>query len=274
MSAPISKDTSLYISIAERPSNFGTTLFNAAFGHEGIDAVYKACAVEPGNLRGVIAGIRALGIRGCGVSMPFKKEVLKYLDTIDPRAKKIGAVNTIVNNQGRLTGYNTDYYGALSVLRTIPLVKKFRVVMLGSGGVACAISAALSRLGVKNVTVVTKDKEEGLKLLRQWNFSLRRPWTYRNSLKGDLLINATPIGMAPHDEGLPVETRVIPTYQVVMDVVTTPLQTRLIRYARRQGCVVIPGYTMSLAQAAKQFELYTGTGAPLAVMERTIRKIQ
>lgn len=272
----ISKNTALYISIAERPGNFGTFLFNAAFKELGIDAVYKAFKVSPGsnNLENAIKGIRALGIGGCGVTMPFKPQVIKYLDGIDRLALEIGAVNTIVNKNGYLKGYNTDCYGAISVLSKIPGLKNKKIVILGAGGVAQAISCALKNLKAnpKNVIVVNKDKKQGLKTAKKWGFKFM-DWEERNKIKADVFINATPIGMAPNTD-LPINEGAINNFKIIMDVVVDPLETRFIKLSKKKGKKVIMGYQMSLGQAIKQFELYIGKRAPVKVMEKNIFRLK
>src|SRR3990172_6053257 len=105
----IEKDTQLCISVAARPSNFGTTIHNAVFRKLGLNFIYTAFGIT--DIAGAVVGVRALGIRGCSVSMPFKEAVIPYLDALDPAARTIGAVNTVVNDSGRLTGYNTDIAG-------------------------------------------------------------------------------------------------------------------------------------------------------------------
>ena len=267
---PISKDTQLCISVAQHPSNFGTTLFNAAFQKLGLDFVYKAMRVRPGDLRAAIEGIRALGIRGCGVSMPFKGEAAGYMDNLDSLARKIGAVNTIVNTAGRLKGYNTDCWGAWQVLKRVKGLRSKRIVMLGAGGVAQAIACALVKLGASDVTVVNREQTSGKSLARKWGFSGYLAWRERDGVDGDVLINATPVGMAPHSQRCPVGEDVVGRFSVVMDVVINPSGTRLIKLARRRGRRVIPGHEMSLWQAARQFELYMGRRAPVKVMREQI----
>ena len=269
----INKDTIVCISVAQKPSNFGTTLFNAAFDELGVNAIYKACQVKPGNLAGVVAGIRALDIRGCGVSMPFKQEMADYMDSLDSLAKEIGAVNTVVNNKGKLKGYNTDCYGALAVLKEREGLSDKSVVIVGAGGVAHAISCALKKLKVKNVMVVTQSKVEGDVLVKKWGFEKRLPWSARNSVKADLLINATPVGMSPYVQAMPINGTAIKNFNIVMDVVINPLETSLTRNSLAQRKKVIKGHEMSLWQAVKQFELYVSISAPVELMKKSIKEV-
>jgi shikimate dehydrogenase len=262
----ISKDTKICISVAERPGNFGTTVHNAAYRAMGLDFIYKAFAVS--DIGGAVAGIRSLGIRGCGVSMPFKEKVLAHMDRLDPMAQSIGAVNTIVNDDGRLTGYNTDAEGAARVLRPLD-PQGMKALLLGAGGVAAAIAHALRGLGASKVTVANRTKERAARLAKATGFAWR-PWEERNAAEADLLINATSIGMAPDEEESPVDECLVRRCAVVMDVIVTPLESRLIRVAESLGKTVIPGHRLSLFQAAAQFELYTGRQAPLAVMSDAV----
>lgn len=267
----LSKDTTVCISIAAKPSNFGTTLFNVAFEYSDLDYTYKAFALKPekGNLKRAIEGMRVLGIRGCGVSMPFKQEALKHVDDADPSAVTIGAINTIVNTNGTLKGYNTDVFGALAVLRTVKGIRSKRVVLLGAGGVARAICAALTKLKVKNATIVTRDQAAGKKLAKVWGFTYV-PWKDIPEIEGDVLINATSVGMPPQSNKSPISPEVLASYRAVLDVVISPSPTALVGQAQAYNLQTIPGHVMSLHQAAKQFQLYTGKKPPLDIMQKTL----
>ncbi|MEX1112062.1 MAG: shikimate dehydrogenase [Candidatus Andersenbacteria bacterium] len=267
----ISKDTQLCISISAKPSNFGTAVFNAAFRAQELDFVYKASRVEDekGNLKRAIEGVRVLGIRGCGISMPFKQEAMRYVDTVDEFARKIGAINTIVNTNGALKGYNTDMFGALAVLRTVRGIQKKQVTLLGAGGVARAICAALAKLSVENVTIVNRQRKAGQALADTWDFEYAT-WKNLETISGNILINATPVGMPPKSNETPVSKKLLERYEALVDVVISPHPTKLVRQARTLDMRVIAGHQMSLYQAAKQFELYTRKKAPLAIMERAM----
>ncbi len=269
----ISKDTMLYISIAAQPSNFGTTLFNAAFAAMKINALYKACEVSAASLPGAVAGIRALSIKGAGVSMPHKQAVIQYLNSLDPAARRIGAANTIVNNHGRLKGYNTDYEGALIVLRQIKKLSQKTVLLLGAGGVAQAISCALHAIRPAKVIVSSRQQTDGEKLVRKWRFVGWQPWPKRHSIQADVLINATSIGMAPRDRDCPISINSLNNYSAVMDVVLSPPETTLLREAKKRGLQALAGAEMSLEQALRQFTLYTGQQAPRTVMKQAMQRL-
>ena len=269
----ITKDTKLCISIAERPGNFGTILMNAAFAKQNIDFVYKATKVNPKQLKQALAGVRALNIRGCGVSMPFKMQAIPLLDSLDPWAKKIGAINTIVNTNGRLKGYNTDAYGAYQVLKTVKGISKQKVIMAGAGGVARALSAALAKLRVSDVTIVNRHAASAKELAKQWNFDTAS-WGAHEKTPADIFINATPIGMRPKPNHSPLTPQAIKNYQTIMDVVIYPNETKLLTAAKAANRRIISGLTMSLNQSARQYELYTGQKAPVQLMRKLITQVK
>lgn len=263
----INKDTQFCISVASRPSNFGTTIHNAAYAALGLNFVYKAFGVT--DIVGVVNGVRALGIRGCSVSMPFKEAVIPLLDKLDETAKIIGAVNTIVNDHGQLTGYNTDVIGARIALQSIQVNPDETILLLGAGGVARAILFALRQLGVKQVHVANRDVE---KIQRLNAIIPCKPidWSERQQLPVSLIINATSIGMTPNSELMPIDKAFIREARAVMDVVVSPMETRLIENARLLGKIVAPGCFMSLQQAMAQFTLYTEQEPPKDVMEQSM----
>ncbi len=266
----INKDTQFCISVASRPSNFGTTLHNAAYATLGLNFAYKAFGIS--DIAGAMVGVRALGIRGCSVSMPFKEAVIPHLDALDEAAKVIGAVNTIVNDAGRLTGYNTDAIGARAALEAIQARPGESVLLLGAGGVARAILLALRQLGFNRARVANRDLDK----LQRLNAILPcQPvvWAERQQEPANLVINATSVGMNPNAELMPLEEAFIRETRAVMDVVISPMETRLICYARSAGKAVAPGYLMSLEQAVAQFALYTGEDPPRDLMEQSMRKL-
>ncbi len=270
----ISKETNLCISIAERPSNFGTTIFNAAFAAANLDFIYKACRLDPSgnNLKDAIGGIKALGIKGCGVSMPFKVEAIKYMDILDESALRVGAINTILNNNGTLKGFNTDYYGAREILGSIPNVADKRVFVLGSGGVALAICAALRSLGVKETTICNRTEKKANLIAQKWGYDTCA-WTQRNEMGGEVLINATSIGMSPQHLDMPVTRLCINNFDMVVDVVINPINTLLLQTGLDLGKTIIAGHEMTILQAAKQYEIYTNTPAPLDIMTKNMQKL-
>ncbi|MDF9748584.1 shikimate dehydrogenase [Arthrobacter sp. ES3-54] len=260
----LNKDMTLCISLSARPSNNGTRFHNHLYEQLGLNWIYKAFA--PTDLAQAIAGVRGLGIRGCAVSMPYKEDVIALVDVMDPSAKAIDSVNTIVNDGGRLTAYNTDYTAIEQLLHSNAVPTDYSVLVLGSGGMAKATVAALRDAGFKNVTVVARNEDSGRALADQYGFA----WSAElgSALSGtgsaDMLINVTPIGMAgsmaggPDAEALSFPQEAIDAAKVVFDVVALPAETPLIKAARAAGKTVITGAEVATIQALEQFVLYTG----------------
>lgn len=255
MARLINKDTQLCISLAARPSNIGTRFHNYLYDKLDLNYVYKAFA--PTNLEQAIAGIRGLPIRGAAVSMPYKQECMPLLDEIAPSAAVITSVNTIVNTDGHLVGYNTDYSAIASLLDSHEVDPADDFVMLGSGGMAKAVVAALHDAGFQAGTVVARNEATGTAVAAQYGYE----WAPElGSLRPSLLINATPIGMAGGSgEGqLAAPWEVIGSASTVFDVVAFPSETPLIQAGRELKKRVISGAEVIALQAADQFELYTG----------------
>ncbi|MBK7864078.1 MAG: hypothetical protein IPJ65_36860 [Archangiaceae bacterium] len=181
-------EATLCCSFAARPSRFGFSLFNAAFAAEGLDWLYKPVQVTTAEqLKDAVAGLRGFGVRGCGVSMPWKVEVMPLLDQVDDAATAIGAVNTIVNEGGKLWGHNTDAWGAERVLGNAGVGKGTRVLLLGAGGVAAALAWALNALGAKTTVAARKPDD----FARRFGLT-PVPWADREKVDAQVLVNATP----------------------------------------------------------------------------------
>ena len=245
----------LCISLSARPSNNGTRFHNHLYEQLGLNWIYKAFA--PTDLAQAIAGVRGLGIRGCAVSMPYKEDVIALVDVMDPSAKAIDSVNTIVNDGGRLTAYNTDYTAIEQLLQRNAVPTDYSVLVLGSGGMAKATVAALRDAGFKDVTVVARNEATGRGLADLYGFA----WSPElGSETADVIINVTPVGMAggADAEELSFPQEAIDAAKVVFDVVALPAETPLIRAARSAGKKVITGAEVATIQALEQFVLYTG----------------
>lgn len=261
----LSGETQFCISLSKQPGRFGTTVHNAGYRALKLNYLYKAFATC--DISGAIAGVRALGIRGCSVSMPFKESVMCCIDSFDEGARIIGAVNTIVNDNGCLTGFNTDVTGALMSLTPHLTNHAERIVVLGGGGVARAILQALTVLGQSNITVCVREPDKYKTLANQFGICLM-DWSQRQTLDASVLINATPIGMVPHIGEVPIDIDSMPTLRFVMDVIAAPRTTALIKMAEQRNLTVVDGFTMALHQAYEQFYLYTGLLAPREAMYR------
>jgi shikimate dehydrogenase len=249
---PLSKDTRLCISLAARPSNIGTRFHNHLYDVLGLDFVYKAFTTS--NIEGAVTGVRALGIRGCSVSMPFKEAVLPLVDIVEDSAAVIGSVNTIVNDDGRLSASNTDY---IAVRTLVGSLERTPFLLHGSGGMAKAVATALVDSGFGPGTVVARNEAAG----RALALSLGLEWRADiGSSTAPLVVNATPIGMAggPGAAGLAFPLAVVRDAATVFDVVALPALTPLVVTARAEDKLVITGAEVIALQAAEQFERYTG----------------
>ncbi|MBF8272297.1 MAG: shikimate dehydrogenase [Magnetococcales bacterium] len=255
----------LCISVAARPSRFGITVHNAGYRALGLDFFYKS--FQATDIQPVISAVRALNIRGCSVSMPFKESVMPFLDGLDPLAERTGAVNTVVNNDGRLIGYNTDVVGILKALQPCTVSADERILVLGSGGVAKAAGTALVTMGFDKVTFCGRNPKTVSACARRFGFHFA-PWEKCDSLEGEILINATSVGMSPDHDLLPIDPKGLDRFRLVLDVVATPPVSALIKKTRDRGIVGVDGFTVTLHQAAEQFFLYTGHKAPLDIMRQ------
>ncbi|MBD0322387.1 MAG: shikimate 5-dehydrogenase [Aldersonia sp.] len=242
------------MSLAARPSNIGTRFHNYLYNELGLNYLYKAFTTT--DLAAAIGGVRALGIRGCAISMPYKEDVIALVDVMHDSASAIESVNTIVNEGGTLHAYNTDYQAVANLLASHQLPTEYSFAIAGSGGMAKAVVAALRDAGFQNGTVVARNSEAGQDLALKYGFD------YRPEL-GDaiphLLLNATPIGMEGADaDRSPFEKETVAAAEAVFDVVAKPPDTPLVRTARELGKTVITGAEVIALQAAEQFVLYTG----------------
>ncbi|WP_137725551.1 shikimate 5-dehydrogenase [Prescottella subtropica] len=254
ITASITRDTRLCMSLSGRPSNIGTRFHNYLYDELGLDFVYKAFTTT--DLPAAIAAIRALGIRGCGVSMPFKEACIEHVDVVHSSASAIDSVNTIVNEDGELHAYNTDYQAVADLLLRARLDPATTVAVAGSGGMAKAVVAALRDAGFRAVTVVARNRRSGPVLARTYGFEWRPEL---GDGRPGLLVNATPIGMTgPDAAALPFPEEAVAAADAVFDVVAMPPDTPLIRAATGTGKTVITGAEVIALQAAEQFALYTG----------------
>ena len=251
----ITKDTTLCMSLAARPSNFGTRFHNYLYDALGLDYLYKAFTTT--DLPAAIGGVRALGIRGCAISMPFKEAVIPLVDEMDESARAIESVNTVVNTAGRLKAYNTDYIAIRTLLREHRVPPGSSFALRGSGGMAKAVACALRDAGFRNGTIVARNDAAGKPLAGLYGFGWQ---TAMEGLTADLLINVTPLGMAGGTEAQTqaFDDAAIEAARVVFDVVALPPETPLIRRARALGKPVITGAEVFALQAVEQFALYTG----------------
>ena len=241
-------------------------MHNRAFAYAGYKGVYLPFQVK--EIEPAVLALKTLGISGISVTLPHKVAVMEYLDRLDPLAERIGAVNTIVNGDGVLTGYNTDCFGAVSALVQHTDIKGKNVAIVGAGGAARAIGWGMVDAG-GNVTIINRSAENGEQLAKDQS-SAFLPLDGVDKLEADILINTTPVGMHPHTADLPVPAEIFRRGMLVMDIVYTPLKTEFLKQAHAAGSRIIDGLTMFVLQGARQFELWTGLEAPVDAMREAV----
>ncbi|KAF0865698.1 shikimate 5-dehydrogenase [Pseudomonas sp. LD120] len=261
------KDTQLCMSLSGRPGNFGLRFHNHLYEQLGLNFYYKAFSSQ--DLPGAVRGIRALGIRGCGVSMPFKEDCLALVDELDASVKAIASLNTIVNSDGYLKAYNTDYIAVAQLLSHHQVPRDSTFALRGSGGMAKAVASALRDGGYEQGVIVARNESAGRALAGslgyQWQAEL-------GSLRPHMLINVTPIGMSGGAEAqqLAFPAEAICAAHRVFDVVAVPAETPLIVQARAEGKQVITGLEVIALQALEQFVLYTGVRPSEAQFQKAV----
>jgi len=260
-------------------------LQQAAFDHLGLDARYEAWPTPEDRLADTIQGLRAPDRLGANVTIPHKEAVVSLLDEVDDLSRRVGAVNTIVNRDGRLHGHNTDVVGFLRALRQDAGFDPAgaRVLVAGAGGVARAVGVALIEAGAGSVTFINPPFPRAVKLVEDLTphaggTSLHAlPDVYTSwvasAMGCRLLINCTPVGMAgtQEEKELPVPSEVIPASALVFDLVYLPMKTPLMAAAEKRGASVLGGLPMLVHQGAESFRLWTGLEAPLDVMFKAAR---
>ncbi len=261
----INKDTQLCMSLAGRPGNFGTRFHNYLYQRLGLNYIYKAFTTA--DIAAAVGGVRALGIRGCAVSMPFKETCIPYLDELDHSAKAIASVNTIVNTDGHLKAFNTDFIAIERLIATHGVASDTSFALRGSGGMAKAVVGALHTAGFKNGVIIARNVQAGQRLAEQYGYRWQAD---DRSIQAGLLINVTPLGMAG---GADEQTQAFTLEHLsqakwIFDVVALPSETPLIQAARRLNKPVITGAEVIAIQALEQFVLYTGVRPDATLIEQ------
>ena len=243
-------------------------MHNAALAGMKISGMYLPFCVR--DLAPAISGVRGMGIRGVSVTIPFKVTIMAHLDDIDRDAIDIGAVNTVVNNKGRLKGFNTDWIGLIQSLKEAIEIKGKEFVILGAGGTARAAIFGIYREG-GNPVIVNRNVGRGRHLARELGcpfYSLKDI----DKIRADCLINTTPVGMVPDTDASPIDNTMLGNYRCVMDVVYNPLKTKMLRDAEEAGCITVSGLNMFVHQGAEQIKLWTGLEPPRELMKQVVRE--
>ena len=235
----------------------------SAIGYNGLYIPLEADDIEP-----AISGLKSLNFKGASITIPHKESVIDLLDELDDAAESIKAVNTVVNSGGRLVGHNTDWSGALRALSDKIEIDGKDVAIIGAGGAARAIAFGIKAGGGRAI-ILNRSKQKGEQLAQQLDAGFI-PLSEVEKLDCDILINTTPIGMTPDVDDMCLPKTVLENNMVVMDIVYTPLKTKLLREAERIGCACIDGLSMFVYQGAEQFALWTGQKAPVDIMRLAV----
>ncbi len=258
---------SLCASVAGKASGLGVAIHDA--GYRALNLSFKYVAIETADLRETVRALKALNVRGFGVSMPYKADVIRLLDRVSDDVTTLNACNTVVNDSGRLHGFNTDWRGAMDALTNSGVTSPSRALVVGSGGVARALVLALKTLGW-HVTVSARNRATAKDLCSR--FGLGKPLPYPppadNEVK--LIVNATPDASYPNGS---INLDHFRGASALFDVVFTPPKTSLAEAGQKRGLVVVPGWQMLLHQAAHQFKLYTGREAPIDAMKTALKEL-
>ncbi|MCQ4086215.1 shikimate dehydrogenase [Saccharibacillus sp. JS10] len=252
-------------------------MHNAALRERGIAGDYTALHVKPHDLEEMISKMREEGYRGINVTIPHKEHVMPYLDELSEEARRIGAVNTIINDAGRLIGRNTDGIGYVRSLKEEAAgeLQGRRIVVLGAGGAARGIIYALAAEQPQRITLLNRTVERAEALAREWSDLAEisaLPMTEAKTAiqDADLVINTTSIGMHPHTDSIPLDIEWLKGTEIVSDLIYNPLETRLLQSAKAKGCVAHGGLGMFVYQGAYAFEYWTGVSAPIEVMRNAV----
>lgn len=255
-----------------------TVMHNSAYQFMGLSFTYAAHSVTPERLQQAVEGIRALGYRGVNITTPHKVSVIKFLDDIDDEAAEIGAVNTILCENDQLIGYNTDGIGYIRSFEEelqIDLAGQ-RILLLGAGGAARAVAVSLARKGVERIHIFDQKEASAQELARLLSSRIESQTISMETLqkKGlaetDILINATPVGLWPHVENLPLSAHYLHSELIVSDLIYNPVETALQIEARKVGAKLHHGIGMLVHQGALSFQLWTRQQAPVDVMKKTV----
>ena len=258
-------------------------MHNAVIKALGLDTVYLPFEVKPANLKEAIKGIKSLGIIGVNITIPHKEAAIRFLDNISEEARHIGAVNTIVNKDGRLIGHNTDGYGYITSLKEECNFnpKGKNIAILGAGGAARGILVALSVKKPKTIVIANRTLARAISLIKAFKgkfpetkfkaVDLNKDILKKYFKEIELLVNTTSVGMKKN-ETVEIPLELLPKTAVVSDIVYNPLETLLLKKAKKLGLTTHSGLGMLVHQGVKSFKLWTGMDAPIEVMRKAALK--
>ena len=265
----IDTDTQLYC-IFGNPARHSKSpvLHNACFQQHQINAIYLAFEID--DISKGIAAMRSLNIKGASVTIPFKKSIMNHLDWIDNDALNIGAVNTVLNQEGKLSGFNTDFKAAITPLKPFGLKNK-TIYIIGAGGAAHAVAYGIHKEKGRLV-IINRNKKRGQNLALKYkaDFIPMDEVNKKNDINPDTIINTTSIGMHPDIDNLAFPSTHMQSQMVVMDIVYNPLKTKLLSEAQKKNCTTIDGLSMFIHQGAAQFKIWTGIAPDMKLMRKAL----
>jgi shikimate dehydrogenase len=257
-------------------------MHNAAIRDLNLNYIYLAFNIHPTKLNLAVNGFKVFNIKGINVTIPFKEKIMEFLDEIDPIALRIGAVNAIKNDDGYLTGRNTDAEGGIKALLNAGYsISGKRVLILGAGGAARALTYAIAN-DVSKIVIANRTKEKGLKIAHdiRMHYGLNiqgkdfnRKVLREESKKADILINTTPIGMYPDTNKSPIAKELLHEELLVYDIVYNPLETKLMKDAAEIGCKILGGLDMLVNQGVLAFEWWTNKKPNASLMKHKIIEV-
>ncbi|MDX5476009.1 MAG: shikimate dehydrogenase [Bacillaceae bacterium] len=250
-------------------------IHNDAFVQHKIDGAYLPFHVTNENLQKAVDGLRVLGVHGFNVTIPHKVEIMKFLDVIDGDARQIGAVNTVVNESGKLVGHNTDGAGFVKGLKEITTLREKNVAIIGSGGAARGILYSLSKEKVKKLIVANRTEKKADELITSLQFESIATSSTLETLEQelneyDIIINTTSVGMYPHIEDMPISLSFLKKNCVVSDIIYNPIETKFLKEAKKQGAITQNGVPMFVYQAAIAFEIWNNIQPNAKRMEQIV----
>lgn len=239
-----------------------------------IEAAYSLFQIQPDMLKDAVQGIRALDIDGVNVTIPYKLKVMEYLDSISDEALRIGAVNTISNNENRLRGYNTDYTGFGKMLDRYSIdIKNKIAVIMGSGGAAKAVVTYMEDNKASNIHIISREPSKVISFDKN-KYSLIDYSRLKQIKHADILINCTPCGMYPNTDCSPIEEAMLSSFGAVVDLIYNPSETLLIKYARKNNILAINGLYMLVAQAIASFEIWNSRKVDDIITDKIYHKLK
>ena len=237
-----------------------------------IEGDYRLFEVESQALKDKIYEFKSSNIKGLNVTIPYKIEIMEYLDEISEEANKISAVNTIAFEDGKLKGYNTDYYGFGMLIQKNKIeISDKNAVILGSGGASKSVYQYLLDNGINQITIVSRDKSKAQALFKNCNVISYQELEYIEF--GDLIINCTPVGMYPDINSSPVEKAIVRRFSAAVDLIYNPKETVFLKYANEIGIKSVNGLYMLVGQAVKAQEIWNNTNIEDSIIEKIFNKI-